>query len=97
MISKPETFGLVYIEALSQGLPIIYTKGEGVDGYFENGAPFAYPVDDPQNINEVAQKIIDASLQLNTELKKTCVEQAQRFDWKNIAEIYKDIYSSILT
>ena len=36
MVSHGETFGLVYIEALSQGLPIIYTKGQGVDGFFDD-------------------------------------------------------------
>ncbi len=95
MISKPETFGLVYIEALSQGLPIIYTKGEGVDGYFESEAQFAYAVEDPQNINKIAQKIIDASLQLDTKLKKTCIEQAQQFNWTNVAAIYKNIYTDL--
>lgn len=35
MLSKYETFGKVYIEALTQGLPVIYTKGQGVDGFFE--------------------------------------------------------------
>lgn len=32
MVSHSETFGLVYIEALSQGLPILYTRGQGIDG-----------------------------------------------------------------
>ena len=36
MPSSNETFGLVFIEALSQSLPIIYTKGEGIDGYFKD-------------------------------------------------------------
>ncbi|MCH3923900.1 MAG: glycosyltransferase family 4 protein [Bacteroidales bacterium] len=36
MISHSETFGLVYLEAMSQGLPIIYTKGQGIDGTFNN-------------------------------------------------------------
>ncbi len=27
-----ETFGLVYIEALTQGIPVLYTKDDGVDG-----------------------------------------------------------------
>ena len=35
--SKYETFGLVYAEALSQALPIIYTRNQGFDGIFEEG------------------------------------------------------------
>ncbi len=34
MPSVFETFGLVYIEALSQGLPVLYTKNQGIDGLF---------------------------------------------------------------
>jgi glycosyltransferase involved in cell wall biosynthesis len=33
--SYPETFGLVLIEALNGGLPIIYAERSGVDGYFD--------------------------------------------------------------
>jgi glycosyltransferase involved in cell wall biosynthesis len=33
--SFPETFGLVFIEALIAGIPIIYTMDSGVDGYFD--------------------------------------------------------------
>jgi glycosyltransferase involved in cell wall biosynthesis len=32
--SYPETFGLVFIEALVGGVPIIYAKNAGIDGYF---------------------------------------------------------------
>lgn len=37
MPSFTETFGLVYAEALSQKLPVIYTKNEGFDGFFTDG------------------------------------------------------------
>lgn len=36
MCSYPETFGLVYIEALIKGIPIIYTKNAGIDGFFDD-------------------------------------------------------------
>lgn len=36
MVSHSETFGLVYLECLSQGLPLIYSKGQGIDGMFKN-------------------------------------------------------------
>jgi len=35
--STTETFGLVYAEAMSQGLPILYSKNEGFDGIFKEG------------------------------------------------------------
>lgn len=34
--SKPETFGLVFIEALNAGIPIIYAANSGVDGFFDH-------------------------------------------------------------
>lgn len=49
--SRRETFGLVFIEALFCGLPVIYPRGAAIDGYFD-GMPFAIPVDarDPDDI-----------------------------------------------
>lgn len=34
MPSRNETFGLVYVEAMLQGLPILYTADEGIDGFY---------------------------------------------------------------
>ena len=36
MVSHYEPFGLVYLEVLSQGLPIVYTEGQGIDGLFDD-------------------------------------------------------------
>lgn len=35
LCSYPETFGMVYIEALSAGLPIIHSERAGIDGFFD--------------------------------------------------------------
>ena len=37
--SHPESFGLVYLEALLQGVPIMCAKGAGFDGFFEAAFP----------------------------------------------------------
>ncbi|MGW8281551.1 glycosyltransferase (plasmid) [Sphingomonas aurantiaca] len=44
MPSLRESFGLVFVEALLAGCPILYPRGAAVDGYFD-GLPFAIPVD----------------------------------------------------
>jgi glycosyltransferase involved in cell wall biosynthesis len=36
MPSRRETFGMVFIEALFAGLPLLYTKHWGIDGFFES-------------------------------------------------------------
>ncbi len=37
--SQPESFGLVYLEALLRGVPIMCAKGAGFDGFFERAFP----------------------------------------------------------
>lgn len=37
MVSHSETFGLVYAECLSQGLPLVYTEGTGFSGIYPQG------------------------------------------------------------
>lgn len=54
--SLRESFGLVFIEALFAGTPIIYPAGTAVDGYFD-GCPFALRVDarDPRSIADAVE------------------------------------------
>ena len=37
MVSKPEAFGLVYVEAMSKGCITIGTIGQGIDGVIQHG------------------------------------------------------------
>lgn len=36
MPTTSETFGMVYVEALYSGIPILYSMNQGVDGYFDS-------------------------------------------------------------
>lgn len=88
MPSYKETFGTVYVEALSQGLPIIYTKNQGIDGYFEEGS-VGYACD-PHNVQEIAQKIkiiIDNYATMSNE----CLNQSNRFTWDMVAKKYNEV------
>ena len=89
-----ETFGLVYAEALSQGLPIIYTRGQGFDGQFPDGY-VGYPVEagDIKSIAEGIKSVIGnyGALQARTR------SAARKFRWDAVAMSYYDLYERILS
>lgn len=83
MPSFTETFGLVYIEALTQDLPVIYSKGEGIDGLFDNSVGIAVDPLSTEEICEAIKSIIDNPLKygnMNIDFNK--------FNWKEIAKEY---------
>ncbi|WP_438727171.1 glycosyltransferase [Parasphingorhabdus sp. DH2-15] len=57
MVSKRETYGMVFAEALLAGCPIIYPENAAVDGYF-NGKSFALPVS-PSDSDAIARAMIE--------------------------------------
>ncbi|WP_064971722.1 glycosyltransferase family 4 protein [Ornithinibacillus californiensis] len=89
MPSKTETFGLVYAEAISQGLPIIYSKGQGFDKQFEEGL-VGYHVDS-NNTEDIANRILDVISNYH-HISANCIEQCEKFDWSVISNNYFDIY-----
>ena len=93
MASFTETFGLVYAEALTQGLPVIYTKGQGFDGQFEEGTVgFAVDCTKPESIaNNIKLILSDYE-----KMRRNCICLSKRFDWKSITLLYNEIYHNIL-
>lgn len=89
MPSLTETFGLVYAEAMTQGLPVIYSRGQGFDGQFAEGM-VGYAVN-PNSPVDIAQRVLDIYNQY-PEMSKRCVELCRRFEWKNIIEQYEKVY-----
>ena len=89
MPSHKETFGLVYAEAMSQGVPVLYTRGQGFDGQFPEGT-VGYAVSDTDP-GELAEKIMRITAEYPN-LSEGCLANVQRFDWRKIAEEYKKIY-----
>lgn len=91
MPSTQETFGLVYIEALSQNLPVIFSKGQGIDGLFDDNVGIAV---NPFSIDEIKSAILlILSHQDQYNNHHICFED---FNWNAIAKRYKVLYDEIL-
>ncbi len=91
--SISETFGLTYAESLTQGIPIIYTRGQGFDKQFSDGV-VGYPVNalDVSEICEVVEKIISEY----DRLSQNAIEQCDRFKWESINKRYIDLYNEVI-
>lgn len=89
MPSRSETFGLVYIETMLQGLPILYTKDEGIDGFYLE--TIGEKVSKEANVNEIKEKLRE--LINNLPNYSIPIEKIKKnHNWRLIAEEYKIIY-----
>lgn len=89
MPSIHETFGLVYAEAMTQGLPVVYSRGQGFDGQFRQGE-VGYSVN-CYDASEIADKI-ELILKDYKNISNRCIERSEKYSWDNITKEYKEIY-----
>ena len=91
MPSFTETFGLVYPEAMSQGLPVLYTKGQGFDGQYPEGyVGYSVSANDPKIIAEKIECIVNKY----PILSQNALEAHKRFNWSELAQQYVNIYKN---
>ena len=90
--SFAESFGLVYAEALSQGLPVVYSKGQGFDGQFEEGTVGFHC--DAYDGNDVAKSIENVILKYY-DIQKGCVAFSRKFQWEKLCAEYVSLYYEI--
>lgn len=93
MPSINETFGLVYAEAMSQGLPVLYSKGQGFDEQFSDGE-VGYAVE-KRNPLDIANKIL-LVLDNYADISRRCLKLVDRFDWNEISRYYINLYKKIV-
>lgn len=93
MPSHTESFGLVYAEAMSQGLPVVYTKGQGFDGQFAEGQ-VGFHVD-ALSKDEVVEAICKI-VRNYYEIRNRCVANAEQFTWDAIVKRYDSIYRTLI-
>lgn len=96
MASKPEGFGIVYLEAMAAGCVTIGTEGEGISDLIvsgENG--FLVPADDPDAIVRVVDACIQDPERADRIAAKGCAD-ASGLTWRKNAEQYINLFKEVL-
>lgn len=92
MTSLNETFGIVYIEAIARGLPIVYSKGTGVDEMFSKEV--GNIVNNPTQKN--LSLAIDNILSDYEKLSINCLEESKKFSWPIVIGSYYSLYQNLV-
>lgn len=91
-----ETFGMVLIEAMAAGLPIVTTEAPGVKDVIKHGINGLKAVPgDPAGISELILKVLKDD-ELRAKLSSNSLDEAQKvYDWKTVTGKYIDFYNEI--
>ena len=91
MVSHLETFGLVYLEALSQGLPILYSEGQGIDKSVPDDVGEKAISTSQDDITNKLRKLI-----INFRSYRQLGDKLLDFSWDKVAEKYSNIFNHSL-
>ena len=95
LCSSAEGMPLVVLEAMGAGLPIVASKVQGIEDLVavgQNGA-----LVEPGSIEQITDHLTNLinHPDQRRRMGETSVSRVQRYDWKNIAEAYLQIYQRI--
>ena len=91
MVSSPESFGIVYIEAMASGCYVIASKGEGIDGVVIDGQNGALVP--PRNAHALAEKLteyLNLSKEDRTAILEAAVATAHEYSEEAVARKFLD-------
>lgn len=94
MPSYTETFGIVYIEALTQHLPVMFTRNQAIDGFFPTHN--CVKSVDPNSVSEISSGIKEF-IDNYPQIQFPDLATLDKFRWKDIAKQYAQIYNETLS
>ena len=97
MVSSPETFGLVYLEAMASGCITIGAKREGIDGIIQNGENGF--LCEPRNVDDLADtidKIVNLSKESKERLLRNTFETVKGMTHKGVSDNYIEALQHVI-
>lgn len=89
MISSMETFGLVYVEAMSRGLITIASRNEGMDGIIKDGINgFLCEAGNVTELTQIIEKIKKLSKYEIRRISQNAIKTAHELSDRKVAEDY---------
>jgi len=90
--SRFEGFGLLHVEALMAGLPLVTTDAPGLDETIPRDYPLRAPVDDVETLGEMVARMISAGNAYRPIAMRFGEDLADRFDPEMMARAHADRY-----
>ncbi|MEO6183808.1 MAG: glycosyltransferase family 4 protein [Verrucomicrobiota bacterium] len=90
-----ETFGLVLLEAMACGKPVIATRLGGILDLVKEGQNGLLV--NPDDVDDLARALIEIGKPaLHQALSKNCLATARQYDWPQVASQYLALFKSLL-
>lgn len=93
---KGESFGIVLLEAMAVGLPVIAFDNEGYRHVLTN--ELSGGLVERLNVKELANKILEFTSEpdLYEKMSSLGIEESKKYDWTKIADQIEDIYKKLV-
>jgi D-inositol-3-phosphate glycosyltransferase len=96
MPSQYESFGLVALEAMACGIPVIASQVGGLPFLIQDGETgYTVPADDPDALCEKLTTLL-GNKNLCLTLGQKAMERSQAYDWKKIARQIAEVYVELV-
>jgi len=93
--SVTETQGLVTMEAMAAGLPIVAVDGSGTRDIVEDGKQGFLVPNDPDALAEAVNRLLDAPETMK-KFRRSALKRAKNFDMKNCAKQLLNVYKQAI-
>ena len=93
--SREEPFGIVNLEALASGLPVIATKVGGIPDIIQDGiSGFLIDSGNPEQLAEKMHVLIEDPA-LRIRMSENALNSVSRYDWSKVVQDFQRIYGKI--